>query len=233
MGLFKKNNNSDYNAEPRCEYCKFGKQARTAGKILCTKMGIVSVDSGCKKFKYSLTRYTESLKRHDPGAVSDKTAAAAEPKVPPQEAPMPKPVVHTESSAAAKETPKAAEPQTPPQEVPIQAKPSAPPQPESKPETSVSDIHIPFERLYRAVNAEIPDIGGIKNAASDNSERIKRLYENALPTVGGISIDVPKKEIILPNAKESDVSGINISTTHESAEKRLEYVNIPAISDMK
>lgn len=56
MGLFsrnKKNGMFDKNIEPKCAYCENGKPARSKGKILCPRCGIVESDYSCKKFKYS------------------------------------------------------------------------------------------------------------------------------------------------------------------------------------
>ena len=54
FGLFKKSTNYfDKNIEPKCAYCEHGKPAKSEGKILCPRSGIVSEDFSCKKFSYS------------------------------------------------------------------------------------------------------------------------------------------------------------------------------------
>lgn len=56
MGLFSSNKKTgmfDKNIEPKCAYCENGKPARSKGKILCPRCGIVESDYSCKKFKYS------------------------------------------------------------------------------------------------------------------------------------------------------------------------------------
>lgn len=37
---------------PKCEYCLHGKLAPGGEEILCIKMGIMSLSSSCKKYKY-------------------------------------------------------------------------------------------------------------------------------------------------------------------------------------
>lgn len=54
FGLFKKKTNYfDKNISPRCSYCEHGKPAKSEGKILCPRCGIVDEDFSCKKFTYS------------------------------------------------------------------------------------------------------------------------------------------------------------------------------------
>lgn len=40
------------NVEPKCEYCKFGKNSPDGIHVLCHKKGIYEKDSFCKKFRY-------------------------------------------------------------------------------------------------------------------------------------------------------------------------------------
>ncbi|MGN0621629.1 MAG: hypothetical protein ACI4I9_07160 [Porcipelethomonas sp.] len=234
FGLFKKSSGSESSAEARCEYCEFGKPAKSAGKILCTKCGLVSADSGCKKFRYSITKYTETLKRAEQkteaGAVSvpsEVSAPASDPESPAN--------AQKEQSSEKIQPSETIKPEQTTSETAAdhaEAFESAGASDVSVPQ--ISDIKIPFERIVHVPDASIPQVSGIKNEATDNSEKIRKLYQTELPSTDVINIEAEKKEIILPDVSENAVSGITSSAKpHESAEKRLAYVNIPTISNIE
>lgn len=212
FGLFKKNTNYfDKNIEPKCAYCEHGKPARSEGKILCPRSGIVSEDFSCRKFSYS--PFMRKPDKEHPA-----------PCQPPEEI-AEKPAVNTEIPAKAESTDNQPEKtiyEAPANTEAVMDKPSESitpktqkaesPKKETPPECTVSDISL---------------------TPHDNSENIRRLESADKTPVSEIVNHVSPKEIILPEVSESSVSSIENTPVKRNSEEYLKSVSAQTVSEIE
>lgn len=56
---------------PQCQYCNFGTRAKSGGKVLCEKKGIVNENDSCNKYVYSPLKRIPQKQLHIPGNFDD------------------------------------------------------------------------------------------------------------------------------------------------------------------
>lgn len=56
---------------PQCQYCSFGTRAKSGGKVLCEKKGIVDEGDSCNKYVYSPLKRIPTKQLHIPGNFDD------------------------------------------------------------------------------------------------------------------------------------------------------------------
>lgn len=209
FGLFKKNTSYfDKNIEPKCAYCEHGKPAKSEGKILCQRCGIVSDDFSCKKFSYSpFMRIPE--KEHPPvyqppSADSSEKASAVSAETNIKQSEIPAEIKLSSSDKPVNET-------LSENTVSEQQKTESPKK-ETPPESIVSDINIPPQ---------------------DNSEKIRQLETVNKAFVSEIENHVPAKEIILPDVSEADISSIENTPVKRNSEDYLKNVSAAPVSEIE
>lgn len=214
FGLFKKSTNYfDKNIEPKCAYCEHGKPAKSEGKILCPRSGIVSEDFSCKKFSYSpFMRKPE--KEHPPvSQPPEETAAKTE---------MPVKAVTAEKSET---TDNVAEKQV------YETQPEPAAVSENQPENIVSEpekAESPKEETPPQVS-----ISNINLSPHDNLENIRKLESVSKVPVSEIENHVSPKEIILPEVSEDNVSSIENTPVKRNSEEYLSSISVQTVSEIQ
>lgn len=205
FGLFKKNTNYfDKNIEPKCAYCEHGKPAKSEGKILCPRSGIVSKDFSCKKFSYS--PFMRKPEKEHPPVSQPAENTETKPTPPVNTEPAVSQPEHTRHEEKTEPTPAAVS------EKPAEAKKAEPPKPETPQRSAVSDIHL---------------------TPHDNSENIRKLESVNKAAVSEIENHVSPKEIILPEVSESSVSSIENTPVTRNSEEYLKNIPAQAVSEIE
>lgn len=150
MGIFdrfKKNENLfSKNIEPKCAYCEHGKPARSQGKILCPRCGLVDENYSCKKFTYS-----PFLRIPERGIPEEKPIAES-PKVPEPEA---KPVAESPKAPELEAKPVAESPKGPePEAKPVTESPKTPEPVNDAPSLSAIANRVEPKKI------KLPDVSG-------------------------------------------------------------------------
>ncbi|MCM1226061.1 MAG: hypothetical protein NC320_01375 [Clostridium sp.] len=224
MGLFshfKKNSSYfDKNIEPKCAYCEHGKPARSVGKILCQRCGLVDENYSCKKFTYSpFLRIPE----RDSGK-SDTNKDITEP----QETKTPEPPVSAALSAPSKSE------QKPKKESQSDSKPiseSAEKQPTSvSPAVKIADK----EKIKKAQPLnDTHAVSNINNKPADNSENIAKLEAIEKASLSSIENHVPPKRINLPEINQSAIASIENKLQKRNSDEYLRTVAVKEVSGFK
>lgn len=210
FGLFKKNTNYfDKNIEPKCAYCEHGKPAKSEGKILCPRSGIVSEDFSCKKFSYS--PFMRKPEKEHPPVSQPAENTETKPAPPVSTEPAVSQPEHTKREEKTEPVP-AAVSEKPAETVAAETKKAESPKVETPPESAVSDIHL---------------------TPHDNSENIRKLENVNKAAVSEIENHVSPKEIILPEVSESSVSSIENTPVTRNSEEYLKNIPAQAVSEIE
>lgn len=216
FGLFKKNTNYfDKNIEPKCAYCEHGKPAKSEGKILCPRSGIVSEDFSCKKFSYS--PFMRKPEKEHPLVSSPPEETVSKPEMPANtdkpdiaEAAVSQPDNPVHETEA--DTTPAAVREKPAESIAAETKKAESPEMETPPESTISDINF---------------------TPHDNSENIRKLESVTAAPVSQIENHVQPKEIVLPEVSESSVSSIENTPVKRSSEEYLKSVSAQTVSEIQ
>lgn len=207
FGLFKKN--PDYfnkKITPKCAYCEHGKPAKSEGKILCPRSGIVNENFSCKKFVYSpFMRVPE--KNHPETEINNAQSETIE-KVPEQS---------EEKTVTAEEKKKITT------------------ESENNTDTPDTETTAETQSITSdATNEkELKNISDIQNKPNDNSDKIKKLETVQKTAVSGIKIEHKPKKIVLPDIEQSAVSSIENTTEQRNSEEYLKTVDTKDVSAIK
>lgn len=214
FGLFKKSTNYfDKNIEPKCAYCEHGKPAKSEGKILCPRSGIVSEDFSCKKFSYSpFMRKPE--KEHPPVShPPEETAAKTEMPVKAVTAEKSETTDNiTEKTVHEAQPEPAAVSENQPENIVSEPEKAESPKEETPPQVGISDINL---------------------ASHDNSENIRKLEAVTKVPVSEIENHVSPKEIILPEVSEDNVSSIENTPVKRNSEEYLSSISVQTVSEIQ
>lgn len=240
MGLFnlfhKKTEYFDPKIPPKCEYCANGRPAKSNGKVLCSKCGIVAGDYSCKKFSYSpLMRIPENNRPKPSEAENIDSPAEPEKTYTNNEQKASAGALLSEESQLKEELKQAAQSLIDFEPVPeiklddisrndTQAKENP-----AEEENKASDVKpVPDETAApetKPAEAEsfTVETGKINMPVKDNSESIAKLREITDVPVQSIKIEHEPKEIILPDSSGIEVESISLSPddNRENIEKIL------------
>lgn len=220
MGLFsrfkKSNSYFDKNIEPKCSYCEHGKPARSAGKILCPRCGLVDENYSCKKFTYSpFLRIPERDSKKN--EANPSVTAPQEIKDTPNVSASPAPLSSTDKFEQKKE-----------------------PQSDPKPISAANDKQkTAVPPAKENINKETPQlhdvnvVSNINNKPENNSENIAKLEATAKAALSSIENHVSPKRINLPKINQSAVASIENKTQKRNSEEYLKTVAIKEVSGFK
>lgn len=222
MGLFshfkKSSSYFDKNIEPKCTYCEHGKPARSVGKILCQRCGLVDENYSCKKFTYS--PFLRIPERDSGKSDTNKDVTAL------QETKNPEPPVSVSSeqlSAQVKSEPKK-EPRSDPEPIAETAE---------KQPTSVSPAvkTADKEKIKKAPPlSDAHAVSNINNKPADNSENIAKLESIEKASLSSIENHVPPKRINLPEIDQSAVASIENKPQKRNSDEYLRTVAVKEVS---
>lgn len=226
MGLFshfKKNNGYfSKNIEPKCSYCEHGKPARSAGKILCPRCGIVDENFSCKKFTYSpfLRIPEKDVKNTD--TAPEKTTVQDQP-----ETNKPKKTNDVPNDVASPHTiPNESENR---ENIPDNSS-------QSKLEETVTETvqNIKTETKKEASpENKVDKISNINNKPSDSSDRIAKLETIEKTAVASIENHVLPKEINLPEVMSNAVTSIENKPLKRDSEGYLKTISVKAVFEFE
>ncbi len=213
FGLFKKK--ADYfdkNITPKCAYCEYGKPAKSEGKILCPRCGMVDENYSCKKFVYSpFMRVPESEKsRAKSDAVKNVVESIAEKSDEEIEPKSEQTSLQNISESEIKDNLNVVE------------------------EAHNTNAETP--NPIKNESAQKPDeksISNIQNKPHDNSDKIKQLENMSKVALSGIQITHEPKKIILPDVKDSVVSSIVNTVEKRDCEEYLKTVDVKSVSGIR
>lgn len=245
FGIFKKGKSSAENIVPRCVYCEHGKPARSSGKILCSKCGMVNSNFSCKKFVLSSFLYAteKSSENIFSGNSSEKDINKTDEE---NNQPLSQSESHSENIIEKKDVPENHAPQK--TEIPsynitqkntdVQDKPEH----TSEPVMLKNKNHVTAQVQQPVITEQTtlkkdtqkennnPSISNIRFSPPDNSEKIKKLAEIAEPKLVSIENHQSKKKIILPNTDDFSVSSISNTYQPKNAEDYLKTVDVREVS---
>lgn len=214
FGLFKKSTNYfDKNIEPKCAYCEHGKPAKSDGKILCPRSGIVSEDFSCKKFSYS--PFMRKPEKEHPSVSQPPEETAAKNDIPVK-------AVTPEKSQTTDNITKKTVHETQPE-------------PAAVSENQLENI-VPEPEKAEFPKEETPPQVGISDinlAPRDNSENIRKLESVSKVPVSEIENHVSPKEIILPEVSEDNVSSIENTPVKRNSEEYLSSISVQRVSEIQ
>lgn len=222
MGLFsrfkKSNSYFDKNIEPKCSYCEHGKPARSAGKILCPRCGLVDENYSCKKFTYS--PFLRIPEREIPKGDANKNVTV------PQKTKDSEPSLSSAPSTIS--SPEKAEQKN---KNVLQSDPKPISAADDKQKTAVPPAK-------ENINKETPqlhdvNVSNINNKPENNSENIAKLETIAKAALSSIENHIPPKQINLPKVNQSAVASIENKTQKRNSEEYLKTVAIKEISGFK
>ena len=240
MGLFnifhKKTEYFDPKIPPKCEYCANGRPAKSNGKVLCSKCGIVSGDYSCKKFSYSpLMRIPESSKSKASEDEKTNSPVEAENTDAGNEQKSSAGALLSEEAQLKEKLEQAAQSLIDFEPVPeiglddisrndAQAKENPEKEENKTPDAAPSpDKTAPADTEPAEAESFTVETGEINMPVNDNSESIARLKEITDVPVQSIKIEHEPKEIILPDSSDIEVERISLSPddNRENIEKIL------------
>lgn len=239
MGLFnlfhKKTEYFDPKIPPKCEYCANGRPAKSNGKILCSKCGIVAGDYSCKKFSYSpLMRIPENTRPKTSESENMDSPAEAENTDINNEQKASAKALLNEESQLKEELKQAAQSLIDFEPVPeidldginmndTQAKeePAAEENTASEVKPVLSKTAPPEVKPAEA-ESFTAETGEINMPVKDNSESIAKLREITDVPVQNIKIEHEPKEIILPDSSGIEVESISLS--HDDNRENIEKI---------
>lgn len=247
FGIFKKGKSSAENIVPRCVYCEHGKPARSSGKILCSKCGMVNSDFSCKKFVLSSFLYaTEKSSEIIFSGNSSKKDINKTDKENNQQ--LSQTESHSENIIEKKDisennAPKKTEISSDnitQKNTDVQDKPEHTPEPvmmENK--NPVTDqVQQPVITKHTTLNKDThkennkPGISNIRFSPPDNSDKIKKLAEVVEPELMSIENHPTKKKIVLPDTDNFSVSSISNTYQPKNAEAYLKTVDVQGVSSI-
>lgn len=220
FGLFKKSNSYfDKKTEPKCAYCEHGKPAKSEGKILCPRSGIVDENYSCKKFSYSpFLRIPE--KEHPPtdNSLIGKSSEALVNKS-----------NQTESTENVSENLETTSKTT------LDAKIKDETPQEEEIFTQVETVDSKKNEIKKEIpqQSEISKVSDIKYNPHNNSENIKQLESISNIKVEGIENHPTKKKIILPDISKTDISSISNSIPARNSDEYLKTINIQSVESIE
>lgn len=216
FGLFKKNTNYfDKNIEPKCAYCEHGKPAKSEGKILCPRSGIVSEDFSCKKFSYS--PFMRKPEKEHPPVSSPPVETVSKPEMlaNTEKPDIAETAISQQSNPDHKKksnTTPAAISEKPAESIAAAPEKAETPEVETPPESTISDINF---------------------TPHDNSENIRKLESVTAAPVSQIENHIQPKEIVLPEVSENSVSSIENTPVKRSSEEYLKSVSAQTVSEIQ